>query len=392
MKIKDVQAQVLQSYEYPTGGWVLVRVRTEDGVEGLGECFVPDNKGRAAFAARDLITGSFAQSLLGRDILDIAASWEALYGVCCSIYDRRGLAIHALSGVDMALYDAAGKSLGVPVHKLLGGAFRDRIPLYISSVFIDLDRFDDALRATADYVEQGFGGIKYYGWPDFGQKPARDQDLLRQLRQAAGADADLMLDLGRPHGLAAALQTAQMIEDSGARIFWWEEPLSTSDDADNMAQLTARTALTIAAGESELTAFAFRELVQKRVVDLLQPDLSWVGGLTEGRRIGELARLHRIPVVPHNWGTQINFAASVHFVAALPDGFLCEYPITPRTRGAGHPQVFVADTATPQIPSPMMTALASVPVVVEKGHAWVPQGPGLGIELDEAAVEKYTLP
>ena len=393
MKITQVQAQVLQSYEYPNGGWVLVRTRTEDGVEGVGECFVPDRDGRAAFAARDLVTGSLQRVVIGREVLDIAVLWEAMYGVCCSIYDRRGLAIHALSGVDIALYDTAGKTLGIPVHKLLGGACRDKIPLYISSVYIDLERFDDALSETADYIDQGFAAIKYYGWPDFGQKPKRDQDLLNQLRQAAGEDADLMLDLGRPYGLAAALQMAQMIEDSGARITWWEEPLSTSDDLDNMAQLTARTALTIAAGESELTAYAFRKLVQKRAVDLLQPDLSWVGGLTEGRRIAELGRLHRIPVVPHNWGTQINFAASVHLVAAMPDGFLCEYPITPRVRGAGHPQVFsqTAGQAPPQIPSPMMTELAQVPIAVKDGQALVPQGPGLGIELDEAAVEKHTL-
>lgn len=393
MKITEVQAQVLQSYEYPNGGWVLVRVRTEDGVEGLGECFIPDHNGRAACAARDLITNSLQRVVVGCDVLDITAIWEAMYGVCCSIYDRRGLSIHAISGVDMALYDAAGKTLGIPVHKLLGGSFRDKIKLYISSIYIDPERFDDALRETCDYIAAGFTAIKYYGWPDFGLQPGRDSELLQQLRVSAGATTDLMLDLGRPHGLAAALQMAQMIEQSGARIAWWEEPLSTADDIDNMAKLTARTALTIAAGESELTAFAFRELVQRAAVDLLQPDLSWVGGLTEGRRIGELARLHRIPIVPHNWGTQVNFAASVHFVAALPDGWLCEYPITPRVRGAGHPQVFSHQPGQPppQIPSPMMTELASVPIAVTDGHALVPQDPGLGIELDEAAVAKYTL-
>ena len=354
MKITQVQAQVLQSYEYPNGGWVLVRIRTEDGVEGVGECFVPDRDGRATFAARDLVTGSLQRVVVGQDVLDIAASWEKMYGVCCSIYDRRGLAIHALSGVDMALHDAAGKTLGIPVHKLLGGAFRTQIKLYISSVYVDPAR----------------AAIKYYGWPDFGQHPRQDAAMLVQLRRAAGEDTDLMLDLGRPHGLADALQTARLIEESGAR-----------------------TALKIAAGESELTAFAFRELIHKQAVDLMQPDLSWVGGLTEGRRIAELGRLHRLPVVPHNWGTQINFAASIHLVASMPDGFLCEYPITPRVRGAGHPQVLDRSPgqAPPQSPSPMMTELARVPIAVANGYAAVPQGPGLGIELDEDAVEKYTL-
>ena len=111
-----------------------------------------------------------------------------------------------------------------------------------------------------------------------------------------------MLDLGRPESLAEAVQTARMIEDSGAGIYWWEEPLSSADDAENMAALTARTGVRIAAGESDLTAFAFRDLIERRVVDLLQPDLSWVGGLTEGRRIAEMARLANVPVVPAQLG------------------------------------------------------------------------------------------
>ena len=129
-----------------------------------------------------------------------------------------------------------------------------------------------------------------------------------------------------------------------------------------------------------MTAFGFRDMILKNTVGLLQPDLSWVGGLTEGKRIAELARLFNVPMVPHNWGTMVNFAASVQLVASMPDGFLCEYPITPRTREAD----------ITKTPSPMMTELATKPVLVEKGFAIVPQEPGLGIELDEEAVQRYT--
>jgi L-alanine-DL-glutamate epimerase-like enolase superfamily enzyme len=129
-----------------------------------------------------------------------------------------------------------------------------------------------------------------------------------------------------------------------------------------------------------MTAFGFRDMLLKNAVGLLQPDLSWVGGLTEGKRIAELARLFNVPVVPHNWGTMVNFAASVQLVASMPDGFLCEYPITPRTREAN----------TTKAPSPMMTQLATKPVLVENGFAIVPKEPGLGIELDEEAVQRYT--
>jgi len=378
--IAELKTAVLKSYEYPQGGWVLVRVRTEEGVEGVGECFVPDQNGRGVFAAQQLIEHSFKPAILGQDTLDIEVVWEQLYRLCAGLYDRRGTAIHALSGVDMALHDAAGKILGVPVHKLLGGCFRQRVRVYLSSIWVDPQAPRMALEDTARYAAEGFTGIKYYGWAGFGGQPRRDTQLLRQLRQAAGEEVELMLDLGRPQGLAEALEMAAMIEDSGARIYWWEEPLSSSDDLDNLARLNARTRLRLAAGEAELSAYAFRDLLLKNAVDLVQPDLSWVGGLTEGRRIAQLARLFRVPLVPHNWGTALHFAASIHLVAAMPAGFLCEYPIAPRAN----------DRGGPQIPSPMMTELVRNPVVVERGYALVPQGPGLGVELDEEAVARHT--
>jgi len=379
VKIAQVAAQVLKAPEYPHGGWVLVRVRTEDGVEGIGECFVPDRDGRGVFAAQSLIEESLKRAVVGENALDIGRIWEQVYGVCGRLYDRRGLAIHALSGIDMAVFDAAGKILGVPAHRLLGGCFRDRVRVYVSSIWVDPENPRAALEDTAKYVEQGFTALKYYGWPGFGEEPGRDRELLAELRRAAGEGIDLMLDLGRPDSLAEAVRMARLIEASGADVYWWEEPLSSTDQADDMARLGARTDLTIAAGEAEMTAFAFRDLILKKAVDVLQPDLSWVGGLTEGRRIAEMARLFSVPVVPHCWGTMVNFVASVHLVAAMPRGFLCEYPITPRTWGA----------AGPQSPSPMMTELASRRVAVEEGHALVPREPGLGVELDEEVVERY---
>jgi D-galactarolactone cycloisomerase len=381
MKISELTATVLKSYEYPNGGWVLVRVQTEAGVEGVGECFVPDQYGGGAIAVKNVIDGSLRSAVLGEDVLDIAKIWENMYRICCDSYDRRGLAIHSISGVDMALFDAAGKTLEVPVHKLLGGCFRDRVRVYVSSIWVDPAQPEPALEDTAGYVEQGYTAIKYWGWPDFGSDLKRDARLLMEIREVAGEGVDLMLDLGRPRSVSQAIQLARMMEATDADIYWWEEPLSSSDDADGLARLTASTDLTIAAGEAEMTAFPFRDLITKRAVGLLQPDLSWVGGLTEGKRIAELARLFNVPVVPHNWGTMVNFCASVHLVASMPDGFLCEYPITPRTREAD----------VTKTPSPMMTLLTKKPVTIDQGYAVVPHAPGLGIELDEGVVQRYAL-
>ena len=381
-KIAAVTCQVLKSYEYPNGGWVLVRVRTEEGLEGVGECFVPDRSGSAVFAVKELIDRRLAAEAVGQEVLATQVIWERLYEACRRLYDRRGMMIHAVSGIDMAVHDGAARTLGIPLCDLLGGRFRDKVKVYVSSIWVDGDHPASAYADVETYVAQGYKALKFYGWADFGSRRERDTEILRQLRGRAGADVDLMLDLGRPASLAAAIQTARLIECSGADIYWWEEPLSSTDDATNMAELTARSDVRIAAGESDLTAFAFRDLIERRVVDLLQPDLSWVGGLTEGRRIAEMARLANIPLVPHNWGTAINFAASIHLVAAMPQGFLCEYPITRREWDSA------GEFA---MPSPMMTELASAAVIVEDGFASVPSGPGLGVELDEEAVAHYTI-
>lgn len=205
--------------------------------------------------------------------------------------------------------------------------------------------------------------------------------MLQQIRTAAGPGTRLMLDLGRPTPLGGAIQVARLIEGSGANIFWWEEPLCSTDDLENLAELRQRSDLAIAAGEREMTAFACYGLIQRRAVDLLQPDLTWVGGLTEGRRIAEAARLARLPWVPHCWGTALHFAATVHWAAASPEGFLCEYPITPRT----------AQTRETKTPSPMMTDLVREPVKIIDGKAIMPTGPGLGVELDEDALARYDL-
>ena len=380
-KITEVTSQILKSYEYPHGGWVLVRVRTDGGVQGVGECFVPDRFGSGVFAARELIDRRLAQEVIGQDVLATGVIWERLYDACCRLYDRRGMMIHAVSGIDMAVHDAAARSLDIPVCELIGGRFRDEVKVYVSSIWVDGDDPGRAYDDVLEYVELGYKALKFYGWSGFGTLPKRDVTILRELRERTGDDVDLMLDLGRPASLAEAIETARMIEDSGAGIYWWEEPLSSVDDAGNMVALTARSDVRIAAGESDLTAFAFRDLIERRVVDLLQPDLSWVGGLTEGRRIAEMARLANVPVVPHNWGTAINFAASIHLVAAMSQGFLCEYPITRREWG----------DASNDRPSPMMTELASNPVVVSDGCAAVPSGPGFGIDLDEDAVTRYTV-
>ncbi|MEE2658708.1 MAG: mandelate racemase/muconate lactonizing enzyme family protein [Candidatus Latescibacterota bacterium] len=378
-RIERIEHILIKAPEYPDGGWVVTRVCTADGAEGLGECFVPDRFGDSAHAAL-LLSERMSNDIVGRSVLKRIPIWESLYDLCRRLYDRRGTAIHVLSGIDMAVHDAAARTLGIPLCELLGGRVRDRVRVYVSSIWVDPHNPESALDATARYVSEGYTAIKYYGWESFGEG-RDDAKLLRKIRVAAGDGTELMLDLGRPTTLDRALRMARLIADSEIDLRWWEEPLSTSDQAGDLARLTAAGIVPIAGGEGELTSFAFRDLIERRTVDILQPDLSWVGGLTEGVRIAELARQHGMLCVPHNWGTAINTAASVHLVAAMPAGELCEYPITPRRWGAGGDGE--AD------PSPMMTEIVRQPVTVQDGYAVVPKAPGLGVELDAKVVERY---
>lgn len=380
-KITAVEAVPVAAPEYPSGAWIIVRLRTESGIEGIGECFVPDRNGCSVLAAKALIDESLGAAALGECVLEITRLWEKLYEICSRMYDRRGIAISALSGIDIACHDAAAKLLGIPVYQLLGGRCQNSIAVYLSCIYVDPLEPAGAIAETKHYAAAGFGILKYYGWPGFGDDEERDIGLLRNIRSAAGASVGLALDLGRSRSFAEAYRRACMIERADIGLRWWEEPLSSTDDRRSFVRLSNRTSLILAAGEAEITSAAHRDLLLADCIGLLQPDLTLVGGLTEGRRICDLGRAFQTIVAPHNWGTMINFAASLHLLTASSASSLCEYPITSRMP---NPQRGL-------LPSPMMTELVSHDYRVERGQAFVPDSPGLGVKLDLAAVDRYRL-
>ena len=206
------------------------------------------------------------------------------------------------------------------------------------------------------------------------------RDRVKAVRDAIGYDIDLMVDGPTALNYPRALKLARVLEKY--EVFWWEEPL-VREDLDGYAKLAASVDMRIAAGEGERTRFGFRDLIEKRAVDVLQPDLSWVGGITEGERIAEMAYQSNMEWVPHHWGTIINMAASLHLVAARPDGFICEYGIGPRTMEDMAPEEGLE-------PSPMVTELPVEPFEVVNGCIRIPREPGLGIELNPKAIEKWS--
>ncbi|MEM2905154.1 MAG: mandelate racemase/muconate lactonizing enzyme family protein [Candidatus Bathyarchaeia archaeon] len=375
MSIVDVSSTVLKSYEYPFGGWLLVRIKTTDDVEGIGEAFIPNWRGDGVLAAKLLVDRGLKPLLVGEEALGTERLWERMYENADKLYDRRGLEIHAISGVDMALWDAAGKALKLPVHMLLGGLFREKVRVYASALF-NMENPDVTVREAQRYVDQGFTAVKF-GYGGFGYNHRRSVELVARLRETVGEETDLIVDGPASLNVVEAARLAKALERYN--VYWYEEPLHR-DDLEGYVKLTAEAQVPIAAGEGAFTRFDFKQLILSKAVDIVQPDVSWVGGLTEAKRIVELAHTWHTPFVPHNWGCAMNTYASIQLVASAPRGFLCEFPIGPRT----------AEAQLTETPSPMMTELPSEPIEVKRGYVEVPKTPGLGLELNEEAVKKYT--
>ncbi len=280
---------------------------------------------------------------------------------------RGGAVEHAISGIDIALWDLLGKACGQPVSRLLGGNYRSTIKPYGSILF---DEPEPLRRTLEDVVGRGFRAIKL-GWRPFGRRDrAFDELLVKTARAAVGDDVELMVDAGGseqfwPHGTNWARNTAAMLADYG--IVWFEEPLPP-DDLQGYIELTRVSPVPIAGGEVLTRRQAFRPWIEQRAMDILQPDCTKNGGLSESRRIAWLAADHNIQVVPHGWNTAIGLAADLQFSAAIPIARYVEY----------------------LTPCAYIEELTTEPFQLdEQGHLKIPSTPGLGIEIDPEKLKRF---
>jgi L-alanine-DL-glutamate epimerase-like enolase superfamily enzyme len=310
------------------------------------------------------ITSGLRELVIGEDPFETEYIWHKMYRQ--NIYSgRRGIAVHAMSGIDMALWDIKGKALGLPVWKLLGGGFHRRIRAYASSLFgaTPAETADRARR----FRDRGFTAVKF-GWGPMGQDERMDIALVREARRGLGDEADLMIDAGLVWDAKTAIQRARAFSEQ--RIFWLEEPLSP-DDYEGYRKLSEAVDVRIAAGEEESSRQSYLELMDRGRIDIVQVDLTRCGGFTEAMKIAALAQDRGLPVVNHGFTTYINVAASLHFLNAIPNSFITE---------------FVAEEGTT-----LRDVITRQRIEARDGFLDIPDAPGLGVELDERAIEPFVV-
>jgi len=351
----------------------LVRVETEGGLVGFGESKAVLPSSGSNHALCELITHELAPLLVGEDARDISRLWDVMYngtrahyalarGHAFPVLGRRGLLVQALSGVDIALWDLLGKSLGVPVWRLLGGRRQARMPAYASGGWALADRIAKELQSYID--RGGFKAVKMRVGAGDGTV-ANSVRRVKAAREGLGDTVDIMSDAHGTWTVAEAKRFCREVAD--CNLAWFEEPV-TGDDKRGMAEVRASTDIPIAAGESEFTRFDFRDLIDLRAVDVLQPDLAIAGGITEAMRIEALASAYQLRLAPHLWGGALMFAAGLHVAAAASSGFILEYSL-----GA----------------NPLLHELALEGFPVADGSVEIPDRPGLGVTINEDFVVKH---
>jgi L-rhamnonate dehydratase len=375
MKITEVEAIVLrqpaldQAIADGSQDDLVVRVHTDAGIVGIGEVDSAPEVVKAVIeapASHAIATG-LRHVLIGEDPLDVERLWQVMYRAAI-YYGRRGVALHAISGIDIALWDIKGKALGKPVSELIGGPTRrSRVRAYASTLMPDTE--DETSRKVSGLIEQyGFTAVKL-GWGPLGQDPVHDVRLATAARRAAGDGVDVLIDAGLGYGADAqtAIRVARELEQLG--IFWLEEPF-LPDELEAYAELADTVDIRIAAGEEDTTLRGFQELVERGHVDVVQPDVTRCGGITEILRIAAYASERGTGCVPHAWKSGIIKAASLHVNAVLPDAWFQEY--------------CVAET-------PLNTSLTRQTFPLKDGYVEVPTAPGLGVDLDPDVLERFAV-
>lgn len=344
---------------------VLVRVHTDEGLTGVGSAGV--GSGAAAF----VIEQHLKPIVTGQSPFDVESLWEQMYRSTIN-YGRKGLVLEAISAVDIALWDIMGKATGQPVYNLLGGRTRERIRVYASRLYARTD-LDELARQAQVFRQQGFTAMKQrfgYGPTDGLAGMRKNVELVRTVRDAIGPDTDLMADAYMGWDVTYAIRMIRMLEDAGVNLRWVEEPV-IPDDIDGYAEIRSKVNTPISGGEHEFTRYGARELLKRGAVDILQPDVNRVGGITEARKIWAMAAAENIPVIPHA-GQMHNY----HVVMAHLNSPMAEYFPPP-----GEDAVLEDDT--------LFWELFKGEPRAQNGEIALPATPGLGLTLNDDRIHEW---
>ncbi|GAB7021335.1 mandelate racemase/muconate lactonizing enzyme family protein [Halostagnicola bangensis] len=342
----------------------LLRLETDTGVVGWGEAFVP---GRIVEATLEEL---FVDDVLGMDPFAVESlaidSYTDPYHFGGDVFVQS-----VVSAIDVACWDIIGKTVERPIHQLLGGRSRDSLVPYASTMYFTEE--DRSLEAPIEEaVEEGFEAVKI----KIGAGPKDDAERVRVAREILGEDGRVMVDMNGNYRPRQAIESANAIADYD--VAWIEEPVPP-ENTSGYREVKRAVDIPIAAGEAHYGRFAFKELINDRTVDVVQPNLGRCGGLSEARLIADMATTENVAVRPHVWNGAVGLAAAVQFAASVPD--------YPHTRNVPEPMMVEFDRSE----NPLRDDLLETPFDPSGGTLDVPQEPGLGIAVDEDALERYRL-
>ena len=374
MKVTDVRMETYRwprhtpirngRYVYPTNGLDVVRIDTDEGVSGIGLSGAvlesQTEEGGASMDAARMVARSILEHLkqyvIGQDPFDTERIWDEMWQP--KLVGRRGITTRVISGIDIGLWDIKAKVAGRPLYKMLGG-FADKVPVYVAGGYYEEGKGLEALAAEMQAaVAMGTNAVKMKVG---GATINEDVERVRAVREAVGADVKLMVDANCAYRYYEAIELARKIEQYD--VFWLEEPVNP-DDYEGHRLISRATSIPVATGENEYTRYGFRDLIQNRCAAIIQPDAMIMGGVTEFMKVAALAQAHDLPIAPH--GMQ---EVHVHLVAAIPNGLTLEF----------------YGGAT----DPMWGKMFKETLRIEDGFVRPPDGPGLGIELNDEALAPY---
>ena len=374
MKITDVRAYVLEAplsepftysrARYTTRTTMVVEIGTDVGLVGWGECYGPARINAA-------VVESFSNFLIGQDPLRSEWIWREIYSRYRD-HGPKGSILQGLRGTDIALWDLKGKFFGQPIHRLMGGPQRSEVRAYATGLYRrDGGEPDVYLPEEAvGYAREGFDTVKL----KVGFGVDEDARIIKAVRDAIGPTVGLLIDANHAYDAVSAIRLGRKIE--ALDIGWFEEPVPPEDVAGHR-QIREALTIPIASGECEFTRFGFRDLITTRAVDIVQPDTCSAGGLSECKKIADFAEAYNLRYTPHVWGSGIALAAALQLLAVIPSA-------TPQSLNPVEPMLEFDRTE-----HPIRQALLITPIEHRNGIVRVPDGPGLGIEIDRTVLARF---